>query len=60
MNCVVDSRWTCKLTDYGVPTIREMGRIASQQANEDIHYESKEFSSIILLGYHENIFSIFC
>ncbi|XP_048242555.1 atrial natriuretic peptide receptor 2-like isoform X1 [Haliotis rufescens] len=25
-NCVVDSRWTCKLTDFGVPKIRSMDK----------------------------------
>ncbi|XP_041367586.1 atrial natriuretic peptide receptor 2-like [Gigantopelta aegis] len=25
-NCVVDSRWTCKLTDFGVPRIRAMDK----------------------------------
>ncbi|XP_045175624.2 atrial natriuretic peptide receptor 1-like isoform X2 [Mercenaria mercenaria] len=38
-NCVVDSRWTCKLTDLGVPNIREMGIIAAQQTNEEIQWE---------------------
>lgn len=38
-NCVVDSRWTCKLTDFGVPTIREMEKVDTQQANEEIQCE---------------------
>nr|KAG5694015.1 hypothetical protein BaRGS_002469 [Batillaria attramentaria] len=25
-NCVVDSRWTCKLTDFGVPRLRTMDK----------------------------------
>ncbi|KAJ8299585.1 hypothetical protein KUTeg_023645, partial [Tegillarca granosa] len=33
-NCVVDSRWTCKLTDFGVPRIRAMDK-TSLTYNED-------------------------
>ena len=25
-NCVVDSRWTCKVTDFGVPRLRAMDK----------------------------------
>ncbi|WAR01727.1 ANPRB-like protein [Mya arenaria] len=38
-NCVVDSRWTCKLTDFGVPTIREMEKVAAKQTNENPPWE---------------------
>ncbi|XP_052801340.1 atrial natriuretic peptide receptor 1-like isoform X2 [Mya arenaria] len=39
-NCVVDSRWTCKLTDFGVPTIREMEKVAAKQTNENPPWEN--------------------
>ncbi|WAR01722.1 ANPRA-like protein [Mya arenaria] len=42
-NCVVDSRWTCKLTDFGVPTIREMEKVAAQQANKDPPWEKLQW-----------------
>ncbi|KAL4225191.1 hypothetical protein ACF0H5_015882 [Mactra antiquata] len=44
-NCVVDSRWTCKLTDLGVPKLRDMERVASQQANEDVEFEKLLWTS---------------
>lgn len=34
-NCVVDSRWTCKLTDFGVPSLRNPGR-TSIEAEEHL------------------------
>lgn len=40
-NCVVDSRWTCKLTDFGVPVIREMDKVVSQQTGEEVQWESR-------------------
>ncbi|XP_060068241.1 atrial natriuretic peptide receptor 1-like [Ylistrum balloti] len=33
-NCVVDSRWTCKLTDFGVPTIRLMDKCSASVTDE--------------------------
>ncbi|WAR01721.1 GCY2-like protein [Mya arenaria] len=42
-NCVVDSRWTCKLTDFGVPTIREMEKVAAQQATKDPPWEKLQW-----------------
>jgi len=43
-NCVVDSRWTCKLTDFGVPVIRELEKVTSQQVVEDQQSESRSKS----------------
>ncbi|ESO97829.1 hypothetical protein LOTGIDRAFT_104429, partial [Lottia gigantea] len=35
-NCVVDSRWTCKLTDFGVPRLRAMEKasIPNEEASD--------------------------
>ena len=38
-NCVVDSRWTCKLTDFGVANIREQEQAAL--STEEKQWESK-------------------
>ncbi|XP_048242598.1 atrial natriuretic peptide receptor 2-like isoform X2 [Haliotis rufescens] len=38
-NCVVDSRWTCKLTDFGVPKIRSMDKASipfEENADKDL------------------------
>ncbi|KAH9518864.1 hypothetical protein Btru_006448 [Bulinus truncatus] len=32
-NCVVDSRWTCKLTDFGVPKLRAVIKSLSTEEN---------------------------
>lgn len=34
-NCVIDSRWTCKLTDFGVPSLKAKER-ASMDTIDDI------------------------
>ena len=44
-NCVVDSRWTCKLTDFGVPKIREQKR--SSVTTEEKQWDSKSLTSIV-------------
>lgn len=32
-NCVVDSRWTCKLTDFGLPTIRQLENMPTEHSS---------------------------
>lgn len=38
-NCVVDSRWTCKLTDFGLPKLRayDKGSVSAED-NWDSKY----------------------
>lgn len=39
-NCVVDGRWICKLTDYGMTTFRH-GEDVDQAITEDTWFSSK-------------------
>ncbi|XP_065940267.1 atrial natriuretic peptide receptor 2 isoform X1 [Magallana gigas] len=34
-NCVVDSRWTCKLADFGVPSLRHSDKCHKEDENPD-------------------------
>ena len=34
-NCVVDSRWTCKLADFGVPSLRYCDKSHKEDENPD-------------------------
>ncbi|KAL3842855.1 hypothetical protein ACJMK2_020836 [Sinanodonta woodiana] len=34
-NCVVDSRWTCKITDFGVPSLRALEKMSAAQNGEE-------------------------
>ncbi|XP_062610157.1 atrial natriuretic peptide receptor 1-like isoform X1 [Saccostrea cucullata] len=34
-NCVVDSRWTCKLADFGVPSLRYCDKCQKEEENPD-------------------------
>ncbi|CAG5117840.1 unnamed protein product, partial [Candidula unifasciata] len=36
-NCVVDSRWTCKLTDFGVPKLRVPDKTSTQLENRSMY-----------------------
>ncbi|XP_076472065.1 atrial natriuretic peptide receptor 2-like [Babylonia areolata] len=38
-NCVIDSRWTCKLTDFGVPEMRQMARDRLAEDDPSALYE---------------------
>ena len=50
-NCVIDSRWVCKITDYGLATFR------SKQDDEQIallrgeHAQSQGMTSLIIYIY---------
>lgn len=37
-NCVVDSRWTCKLADFGVPSLRHSDKCHKEDENPDSMY----------------------
>ena len=33
-NCLVDSRWVLKITDYGLPTFREKHKLQTEQVSK--------------------------
>lgn len=39
-NCVIDSRWVCKITDFGLDKFKE-GQEADNDINEDQAYNGK-------------------
>ncbi|CAC5381930.1 ANPRA [Mytilus coruscus] len=41
-NCVVDSRWTCKLTDFGVPSIRYVDRNIQEEPHDKLLWTAPE------------------
>ncbi|CAG2237565.1 ANPRB [Mytilus edulis] len=41
-NCVVDSRWTCKLTDFGVPGIRYVDRNIQEEPHDKLLWTAPE------------------
>ncbi|KAK3101573.1 hypothetical protein FSP39_004555 [Pinctada imbricata] len=41
-NCVVDSRWTCKLADFGVPSIRDMDKVNMEENQEKLFWTAPE------------------
>ena len=60
-NCVVDSRFICKITDFGLPTLRSntnKGSPASTTVQDLTFYRSKDTSSLLPPRTKENVCSL--
>ena len=44
-NCLVDSRWVVKITDFGIPSLRKINRV-SHDDGEHANYSRKLLSAI--------------
>ena len=47
-NCVIDSRWTCKITDYGFAVFRQKDRLWKERLEDP----QSMFVSCIFFGNH--------
>ena len=52
-NCVLDGRWTCKITDYGLPSLRKLKVDDSNQRGIQANIDC--FASVLCIVTHNTL-----
>lgn len=56
-NCVIDSRWTCKITDIGLFKFKE-GQDVDVEVGIDHHYNSKYNVAFYTYNHSQNVWPL--